>query len=140
LGFKVFKLVKSNFPRVEFAPDIEKTDEENIELFKKYVAEKEAQLITMFNRDDLITEILLKNGFNLNYKVEKQGQFTKNDIYLATDGEKETFICLDNSLETETVNYFKTHINTKFICLERALDTTKKYNLKLAMGNLFHAF
>lgn len=140
LGFKVFKLVKSNFPRVEFAPDVEKTDEENIELFKKYVAEKEAQLITMFNRDDLITEILLKNGFNLNYKVEKQDQFINNDVYLATDGEKEAFICLDNGLATETVNYFKTHTSTKFICLERALDTTNKYNLKLAMGNLFHAF
>ena len=38
LGFKVFKLVKSNFPRVEFAPDPEKTDEENIELLKKYIS------------------------------------------------------------------------------------------------------
>lgn len=32
LGFKVFKLTKSNFPRVEFAPDPELTDEENIAL------------------------------------------------------------------------------------------------------------
>jgi adenine-specific DNA-methyltransferase len=32
LGFKVFKLQKSNFPRVEFAPDPEKMSAENIEL------------------------------------------------------------------------------------------------------------
>ncbi|MCX8492395.1 MAG: site-specific DNA-methyltransferase, partial [Cyclobacteriaceae bacterium] len=51
LGFKVFKLVKSNFPRVEFAPDPEKTETENIELLKKYISDKEAQLITAFNRD-----------------------------------------------------------------------------------------
>jgi adenine-specific DNA-methyltransferase len=140
LGFKVFKLVKSNFPRVEFAPDPEKTDEENVVLLKKYISDKEAQLITAFNKDDLITEILLKNGFSLNYKVEKQEQFLKNDIYLATDGEKEVLICLDYMVNPETVAYFKNHTDIKFICLERALDTTKKYSLKHYMGNLFKAF
>lgn len=140
LGFKVFKLVKSNFPRVEFAPDPEKTDEENIELLKKYISDKEAQLVTAFNRDELMTEILLKKGFNLNYATVKQEQFKKNEIYLATDGEKETLLCLDVTLEMETVEYFKTHMDKKFICLERALNTTKKYNLKHYMKDLFDAF
>jgi adenine-specific DNA-methyltransferase len=140
LGFKVFKLVKSNYPRVEFAPDPEKTDEENIELLKKYISDKEAQLVTAFNRDELMTEILLKKGFNLNYTTEKQKQFKKNGIYLATDGEKETLICLDVTIEMETVEYFKKHTDKKFICLERALDTTKKYNLKHYMGDMFNAF
>ena len=140
LGFKVFKLVKSNFPRVEFAPDPEKTDEENIELLKKYISDKEAQLVTAFNHDELMTEILLKKGFNLNYTTEKQEQFKKNEIYLATDGEKETLICLDVTIEMETVEYFKKHSDKKFICLERALDTTKKYNLKHYMGDMFNAF
>ena len=140
LGFKVFKLVKSNFPRVEFAPDPEKTDEENIELLKKYISDKEAQLVTAFNHDELMTEILLKKGFNLNYTTEKQEQFEKNEIYLATDGEKETLICLDVTIEMETVEYFKKHTDKKFICLERALDTTKKYNLKHYMGDMFNAF
>jgi len=147
LGFKVFKLVKSNFPRVEFAPDPEKTDEENIELLKKYISDKEAQLVTAFNRDELMTEILLKKGFNLNYTSEKQKQFKKNEIYLATDpasggtgSEKETLICLDVTIEMETVEYFKKHTDKKFICLERALDTTKKYNLKHYMGDMFNAF
>lgn len=79
LGFKVLKLAKSNFPRVEFAPDPEKTDEENIELLKKYIRDKEAQLVTIFNRDELTTEILLKKGFSLNYKTQKQEQFMKNE-------------------------------------------------------------
>ncbi len=139
-GFKVFKLAKSNFPRVEFAPDLEKTDEENIELLKKYIRDKEAQLVTAFNRDELMTEILLKNGFNLNYTTAKQKQFKKNEIVLATDGEKETLICLDVTIEMETVEYFKKHIDKKLICLERALDTTKKYNLKHYLGDMFNAF
>jgi adenine-specific DNA-methyltransferase len=140
LGFKVFKLVKSNFPRVEFAPDPEKTTEENIELLKKYIRDKEAQLVTAFNRDELMTEILLKNGFTLNYSLTKQEEFKKNEIFLATDGEKETLICLDVSIDMETVEHLKKHNEQKFICLERALDTTKKWNLKHYLGDKFNAF
>jgi len=140
LGFKVFKLVKSNFPRVEFAPDPEKTTEENIELLKKYIKEKEAQLISMFNEKELVTEVLIKNGFLLNYTLTKQEEFKKNKILFATDGEKETLICLDILIDNETVEHFKKNTDKKFICLERALDTTKKWNLKHYLGDKFKAF
>jgi len=140
LGFKVFKLAKSNFPRVDFAPDPTKTDAENVELLKKYIAEKEAQLVNAFNREELLTEILLKKGFNLNFTTEQQSEFTKNEILLAKDSEKETLICLDVTIAPETVEYFKTNKDQKFICLERALDTTKKYNLKHYLGDLVDVF
>lgn len=32
------------------------------------------------------------------------------------------------------------HTYTKFICIERAIDSTKKFNLKKKMGNKFYAF
>jgi adenine-specific DNA-methyltransferase len=140
LGFKVFKLQKSNFPRVEFAPDPEKTSAENIELLKKYIKDKEAQLVNAFNRDELVTEILIKNGFKLNYTLTKQFIFKENEILLATDGEKETLICLDVIIADETVAIFKENPSLKLIVLERALDTTKKWNLKHAMGDKFNAF
>lgn len=140
LGFKVFKLQKSNFPRVEFAPDPELSEQENLELLKKYIAEKESQLVNAFNKEELLTEILLKNNFTLNYTVTAQAQFKKNEISLVTDGDKETLICLDVSIESETVDYFKSNTGLKFICLERALDTTKKYNLKHYLGDKFNAF
>jgi len=140
LGFKVFKLQKSNFPRVEFAPDPEKTEEENIELLKKYIKDKEAQLVSAFNKDELITEILIKNGFKLNYTLSKQEAFKKNEILFATDGDKETLICLDVVIADDTVEHFKTDTDQKLIVLERALDTTKKWNLKHAMGDKFNAF
>ena len=41
LGFKVFTLSKSSFPRVDFAPDPNKSEEENLTLFQEYVAQKE---------------------------------------------------------------------------------------------------
>lgn len=140
LGFKVFKLQKSNFPRVDFAPDPELDDAANLELLKKYIAYKESQLVNAFNKEELMTEILLKNNFSLNYTAIPQEQFTKNEIVFANDGEKETLICLDVSIAPETVDYFKANTNQKFICLERALDTTKKYNLKHYLGDKFNAF
>ena len=140
LGFKVFKLQKSNFPRVEYAPDPEKTHEENIEALKKYIRDKEAQLISAFNKEELITEILLKNGFKLNYTLSKQEQFTKNEILFATDGDKETLVCLDGDLAEETLEHFKKNTEQKLIVLERALDTTKKWNLKHYMKDNFKAF
>lgn len=140
LGFKVFKLTKSKFPRVEWTPEADKTDTENIEALKKYITEKEAQLVTMFNREELTTEILLKNGFNLNYTTDKQEQFKDNNVYLATDGNKQTLICLDNIMHENTVEHLKTNNTKQFICLERALDTTKKWNLKQYLGVKLHAF
>lgn len=140
LGFKVFKLQKSNFPRVEYAPEPEKTEEENIEALKKYIKDKEAQLINAFNKEELITEILLKNGFKLNYTLTKQEQFTKNEILFATDGDREILVCLDGDLAEETLEHFKKHTEQKLIVLERALDTTKKWNLKHYMKDNFKAF
>ncbi len=140
LGFKVFKLVKSNFPRVEYAPDPNKSEEENVDALKKYIRDKEAQLRTVFNQYELITEILIKNGFKLNYTVTKQSQLSNNEVFLASDGEKETLLCLDGTLDEETVDYFKTHTHQKLIVLERALDTTKKWNLKHCLGENFKSF
>jgi adenine-specific DNA-methyltransferase len=69
-----------------------------------------------------------------------QTQFASNEVQLASDVEKETLICLDVAINPETVDYFKTNTDKKFICLERALDTTKKYNLKHYLGDKFIAF
>ena len=140
LGFKVFTLSKSSFPRVDFAPDLDKNEEENLALFQEYVAQKEQQLTLAFNEDELITEILIKQGFMLTYKLEAQSQFTQNKVYKATDGIKTAYITVDSNLYDETVEYFMQHTDTKFICIERALDTTKKFNLKNNMQDKFFAF
>lgn len=140
LGFKVFTLSKSSFPRTDFAPDPEKSEEENLELFQQYVSQKEQQLSMTFDDNELITEILISRGFMLTYKLEHQPMFTANTVYLATDDVKSAYICVDNILDDTTVDYFLQHTDTKFICIERALDSTKKFNLKKKMGDKFFAF
>jgi adenine-specific DNA-methyltransferase len=140
LGFKVFKLAPSHFPRVEFAPDPHKTDEENIDLLKKYIDEKEAELYKPFNHADLMSEILLKKGFSLNYTLVRQMEFTHNTVCRASDGDNNLLICLDVQLDMETVAYFQAQPTQRFLCLERSLDTTKKWHLKQALGDRFVAF
>ena len=140
LGFKVFRLTKSNFPRVEFAPDPDKTEEENVDLLKQYIREKEATFHMQWDRATVMDEVLLKNGFMLDYTLTPRPEFTKNEVFLAKDAHKESLICLDLNLDPATVDHFKTHSEHFFICLELALDTTKKWNLKHHLGDKLKAF
>jgi adenine-specific DNA-methyltransferase len=138
-GMKVYRLGKSAFPRVEFAPDPAKTELENIELLKQYIRDKEATFHLQFERDKILDEVLLKNGFTLDYTLTPQPECKKNEVSLAKDAHKESLVCLDAKLEPETVDYFKTHKDKFFICLELALDTTKKFNLKHNLGEKLKA-
>ena len=140
-GFKVFLLSQSHFPRLEFAPDPDKTEEENIEALRDYIQKREAQLIGLFPEDSssLIDEVLLKNGFRLDYRMEKQDGYTANTVWRVTDGYKESLLCLDNTLQAETASALIAEPQP-FICLEGALDTSTKWNLKQHLKELFVAF
>ena len=138
-GFKVYRLTKSHFPRAEFQPDPDKSSEENVKLLKQYIAEKESSFHIAFEQDQVFDEVLLKYGFKLDYKLAKHKGFSKNAVYLAEEGDRKTFICLDTNIAEETIDFFKTHNDTMFICLERALDTTKKWNLNHTLGERLKA-
>jgi adenine-specific DNA-methyltransferase len=148
-GFKVFNLQKSNFPRVEFLPDSELSEAENLALLIRYIEEKEGQLNTLFSKNALVTEILLKQHFELNYSLKETKTFigdltgskaVSQTIELYSDGTREAWLCLENELLGEIVEYFKVNVSQKFICLERSLNSDKKYNLKHYMGDKFYAF
>jgi adenine-specific DNA-methyltransferase len=139
-GFKVYKLSKSNFPRTEFTPDPMKTEEENLADLDKYIEEKEASFNALLDGRNIFDEVLLKNGFTLNYKLEKEGAFKKNNIFRVKDGYKECIICLDTIMDKHTLKDLEPFKETMFICLERALDTTMKWNLKHLMGEKLIAF
>jgi adenine-specific DNA-methyltransferase len=140
LGFKVYKLAKSFFSRVEFAPDPDKSEAENIELLKQYIRDKEATFHVTWERDTVLDEVLLKNGFMLDYTLTRHPEFAKNEVFLAADAFKQSLICLDQDIDPATVEHFKTHNEDFFICLELSLDTTKKWNLRHSLGDKFKAF
>ena len=140
LGFKVFRLEKSYFPRTEWSPDPAASETENVASLKQYIAEKESQLHIDFDRSKLLTEISLKEGFKLNYTALPYVAISTNNVLHVSDGDKEALVCLDDSIAPETVEHFKQAKDMKFVCLERALDTTKKWNLANALGEKFKAF
>ncbi len=139
LGFKVFKLAKSNFPRVEYAPDPDKSEEENIEALKQYIHEKEQTFHLQWERETVLDEVLLKNGFMLDYTLTPRPEFKKNAVFLAKDAHKQSLICLDSNIASQTVDHFQKNTGHFFICLELALDTTKKWNLKHHLGDKLKA-
>lgn len=134
-GFKVYRLTKSHFPRVEFQPDPDKTARENVELLQQYISEKESGFQITFDQDKVFDEVLLKHGFMLDYSLTEVGEIEENTVYVADDGTRQAIICLDIAISDATVDYFKEHTDKPFICLERALDTTKKWNLKHFLGD-----
>lgn len=87
-----------------------------------------------WDRDRIIDEVLLKNGFMLDYSLSQRSEFSRNMVFLAKDAYKESLLCLDTDLAPETIDYFKTHQDNFFICLKLALDTTKKWNLNHHLG------
>ena len=140
IGFKVYKLAKSNFPRVDFAPDPAKTEEENLALLNQYIDEKEAMYLAMIDEKNIFDEVLLKNGFMLNYSKEKSDGFSKNKVFQVKDDFKECLVCMDMSIANETLKELEQYKDKIFICLERALNTTMKWNLKHLLGEKLIAF
>lgn len=128
--FKVFKLTYSHFPENLFSPDPNKSEDENIQAFNKYLEKLNQQALFDFDFDKLLYEIALKDGFNLNFKTEVLHDFKDNKIVRIKDEIKEALVCLDQSLSDKTFNLLKAYKDQRFICLKRVVDTTKKWNLQ----------
>lgn len=138
-GFNVYRLAKSRFPRIEFQPDPEKSDDENLAALEAYIREKEAAFLMTFDREEILQEVLLKNGFMLDVQTEPLADFEENAVFRAWDSQKEATVCLDYDLKEQTVAKLK-GMKGIFICLEQALDTTKKWNLRAELGERLIAF
>ena len=91
-------------------------------------------------------EVLLKNGFRLDWTRERRDDFPANTVYRIDDGEREALVCLawSERLHESTLKRLRELGEGDdppfFICLERSLDTTAKWNLKHLLGKRFVAF
>ena len=94
----------------------------------------------MVDEKNIFDEVLLKNGFLLNYTKVKVDRFSKNNVCQIKDDFKECLICMDMEIDKETLKELEPFKEKIFICLERALDTTMKWNLKHLLGEKLIAF
>jgi DNA modification methylase len=133
IGFRVFSLKKSHFSQNTFNPSPEKIENENIKALEEHL--QAAAQLHLFEDDELygiVTEIALKNGFGLFYRLEPLDAFTKNSVHRLDGNDKSAIICLDGQLNDETIEALKAHSDDQLIVLKAALDTTKKFGLQTA--------
>ncbi len=122
LGFKVFKLKKSNYKIWEDYEGQEKKElTKQMQLFK-------TPLVSGYKDLDVIYECIIKEGYSLNSQIEKTPIKT-NKIYKVSDGEMFFYICLDKDIKDKTVDDLKLKKDTRFMCLDNALTDNKKTNL-----------
>jgi adenine-specific DNA-methyltransferase len=112
LGFKVFKLDKSNFKIWDGAdPDIsEEKLARQLELFVEHIDPKSSP-------EDVLYELLLKAGFKLTEPVKKK-QLTGKTVFSVADGA--LLIFLEDNITRELIDAVAEAEPIQFICLDRA--------------------
>lgn len=111
LGFKVFKLDKSNFKiwnAEQISPD-KLSIEKQLELHIDHIDYKASQ-------DDILYEILLKAGFGLTTKIEKI-ELAGKAVYSIEGGAM--LICLEKELTKEVIKAMAEKQPSRVICLDQ---------------------
>jgi len=130
-GFKVFKFGKSNYYDNLFEYDPDKSAEENDKAFKDYLNKAQKELIpAKINEIDIIYENIIKEGLNLNAKIEEV-KIGKSTAYRVRDTERELYISLDEKLSASAIEALmdKEYKEKIFICFDGALGDSDKANL-----------
>ena len=120
LGFKVFKLTKSNYKVWQEVQDEAKLKDQ-LKLF-------EDPLIENYKDMDVIYEIIIKEGYSLNSKIEEVSE-NPNKIYKVSDGEFFFYVTLDEKIDEKALDDLNLDKNIMFVCLDLAINDSQKTNL-----------
>ena len=127
IGFKVYRLDKSNF--ITYTPTTGKDDSAVSALFAE-LEKNTTPLIDGWKAENVLTEIILKQGFALDCECKKEESFSRNTVYRIKDSDDPAkrsttlYVCLDNIINPETIESLKLGEKEKFICLDSAIDDT----------------
>ena len=127
LGFKVFEYSRSNFK--QWKPLQEEKPDALTPLFDNL----SNPLIQSWKKEDLLSEVLLMEGFPLTSKVTYLENLLKNQVYQVTAPdfcEHDLFVCLDETLQLATIDLLKMEKEDIFICLDSALSDELKARLQ----------
>lgn len=125
IGFKVYRLQNSNF--VKYTPVEGQDEDSQNKLFEEF-EKNQIPLVQDWKAENVLTEIILKQGFALDCTKENVDSFKKNKIWKITDSADavskkiKLYVCLDNSIEEETIKNLTLNDDEKFICLDAAID------------------
>lgn len=122
-GFRVYKLVESNFTKFNPIKGQDKNAlKEVLFAFENMVD----PLIGGWKPENVLEEIKLRQGFALDCKVEIVGSINSNKVWYLEDPDRpiSLYVCLDEKIEPRTVEELNVGENDKFICLNSAIDDT----------------
>ncbi len=121
LGFKILKLSKSNFKIWEnYTGKDEKKLKEQMKLF-------ESQLIDNYVDEHVIYECIIKEGYDLNSKIEIVN-IESNKIYNIV-GDSSFYLCLDKIIQQNSIDKIFLSNEDTFICIDASLTDSLKTNL-----------
>ena len=126
LGFRVFKLDRSN---IKAWRDVAVGDVAKLEtLFDRF----ESPLVEGWQREDLLVEVLLTEGFPLDSAIMPASEFTTNTVHVVTSDlvSHRLFVCLDKQVQDRTIASLVLGDEDIFICLDSALSDEAKVQLE----------
>lgn len=125
-GFKIYKLAKSNFKvwKNVITSDIKKLELE----YEKF----EDSLVENWQKEDLLTEITLIEGFPLDSIIEELKEYNKNAVVKvsSTSCEHKLLVCLDSKVYADTIKSLQFNEDDIFICLDSAISDQDKVTLQ----------
>ncbi|MFA7252601.1 MAG: site-specific DNA-methyltransferase [Candidatus Paceibacterota bacterium] len=122
IGFKSYKLSTSNYRQWNVSGV--QNEKEILKTSKLFL---ENPLVDKYDEKSVVYEILLKEGFDLNSKIEQQKSDLKS--WIVIDGDKNLFVTFVENVTKEQVEKLGLSENDTFVCFDSSLDDTTKVNL-----------
>ena len=125
LGFRVYKLGRSNY---KVWQDYQGESVEELETFFDRI---ETPLVDGWQREHVLVEVMLLQGFPLDSTVTDEQGFERNRIQrIESDAVgHRLFVCLDDRIVDETIAQIQLAAEDVFICLDSALTDEAKLRL-----------
>lgn len=125
LGFRVYKLGRSNYKAWQ---DYQGESVEELETFFDRI---ETPLVDGWQREHVLAEVILLQGFPLDSMVTDEQGFKRNRIQRVESDAvgHRLFVCLDDQIVDETIAQIQLAAEDIFICLDSALTDEAKLRL-----------
>jgi adenine-specific DNA-methyltransferase len=125
IGFSSYQLLHSNFS--EWKP----FSGNNTTQLELRFGQAETPLIEGWTPENLLTEILLLQGYPLDSKVRFLPEFKANEVKQVTSEfvQHPLYVCLDKKIKDDTVAKLKLGAEDIFVCLDSALTDEVKVKL-----------
>jgi len=127
LGFKVFKLVPSNYRSWSGV------GEDKPDAYAQQMGLFTDPLVDGWLAENVIYEVALKEGYGPNCRIEPVASVEENTVHQVTDTDKEQsfYICLDSDILLSSLTPLNLEKEDAFICRDVALDDEAAANLAL---------